>query len=121
MHVLRRNGIVFGIFVGGEDQSNFDMTYSGLEMNGAGWVGVSQLCDNGRHKASDLIKMASKRQLQRGERMLLKKKLTKRHDSDRVPSILLPSFSHLIIEKASCLFDGVEEPCDVTSGDVFVG
>ena len=72
MHVLCGNSIVFGIFVGGDDQSNFEMTYSGLEMNGAGWVGVSQLCDEGRHKTSNLIIMASKRQLQRGERTLLK-------------------------------------------------
>ena len=45
MHVLYGNGIIFGIFVGGEDQPNFEMTYSGSEMNGTGWVGVSQLCD----------------------------------------------------------------------------
>ena len=38
-----------------------------------------------------------------------------------MPSIILPSFSHVMVEKTSCLFDGVEEPCDVTSGDVFVG
>ena len=46
MHVVRANGIVFGIFVGGDDQSNFDMTYPFSEMDGTGWVGVSQLCDN---------------------------------------------------------------------------
>ena len=38
-----------------------------------------------------------------------------------MPSIVLPSFSHVIVEKASCVFDVVEKPCDVTSGDVFVG
>ena len=78
MHVLYGNGIVFGIFVGGEDQSNFEMTYSGLEMNGTGRVGVSQLCDDGRHKASNLVIMTSKRQLQtRRENVTEKTKLKK--------------------------------------------
>ena len=72
MHVLYGNGIIFEIFVGGEDQSNFEMTYSGSEMNGTGWVGVSQLCDEGRHKASNLIIMRRKGSCKRGERTLLK-------------------------------------------------
>ena len=46
MYVMRGNGIVFGIFVHGDDQSNFDMTYPCLEMDGTDWVGVSYLCDN---------------------------------------------------------------------------
>ena len=66
--MLCGNGIVFGIFVGGEHQSNFEMTYSGSKMNGTGWVGVSQLCNDGGHKASNLVIMTSKRQLQNEER-----------------------------------------------------
>ena len=98
------------------------MTYACLEKDCTGWVGVSQLCDNRYQKASYFIEMASKRQLQRGERTSLRKnELNQRHDCYGVPKIILPSFSHLIVEKASCVFHGVEESCAVFGGDAFIG